>query len=112
MVSAISEGLRLLFIWEEKEQRSVLTKLLGRTGLEFWKLEHDLGKTEEKHGKTSLVQLVSTANGLNEADHLSQMKGMFSAKWELSADSSTAFSWFQYCTVQYKKLGLLWTHAP
>lgn len=55
MVSAISEGLRLMFIWKEKEQRPIITNLLGRTGLEFWKLEHDLGKTKEKHRKTSLV---------------------------------------------------------
>lgn len=102
MVSAISEGLRLLFIWVEKEQRSVLTKLLGRTAHEFLKLKHDLSKTEGRHGKTSLVWLVSTANSPNEPDHLSQMKGMLSTKWELSADSSTG-SW---------KLGLLWAHPP
>lgn len=102
MVSAISEGLRLLFIWQEKEQRPILTKLLGRTGHEFLKLEYDVDKTEGRHGKTSLVWLVSTANSLNEPDHLSQMKAMLSTKWELSADSSTG-SW---------KLGLLWAHTP
>lgn len=61
MVNAISEGLRLLFICKEKEQRQTLTKLPGRTGHQYRKLEAKLGRTEEKHGKGSLVWLIECA---------------------------------------------------